>query len=347
MSEPVNNKILVSICNPLFNAEEWLDEWFQSILDQKHDYQVEFILIDSGSKDRTVEIVKEWKNKISERIEFIEIPNSEYGHGKTRNEFPKYAKGEFLIYTVQDSKPLNSDWLNNLIQGFSFEPNIMAISSRHIATKSANCVTKRLISKTFDDYIIALKELESYKEKSGLHYYTKSREVTDWSRYSDFSNVSAAYRAIIFDELKFRDIDFAEDRAFLKDLIKLGYVVGFANNSVIVHSHDYGYLETMRRQYDEWKALKEAGHYPYKYKFYHIFTQSVFGYLRDIEFAFKSDQLVSPQRFSSLFTAFIMEIMIRSGMYFGLNDDRWSDKWKERLSQQYNWRKKESKNEQD
>jgi rhamnosyltransferase len=343
MYEPVNKKILISICNPLFNAEEWLDQWFESILDQEHNYEIEFILIDSGSSDRTVEIIYEWRDKISNKVELLEIPNSNYGHGKTRNEFPKLANGEFLVYTVQDSIPLNNNWLKNLIEGFALDSKIMAISSRHVATDKANCVTKRLITKTFDDYLRALKVLNSYKSDGDFHYYLDGSEITDWSRYSDFSNVSAAYRRSIFDELEFRDLNFAEDRSFLKDVIEIGYTVGFANDSIIVHSHDYTYLETMRRQYDEWRALKAVGHYPYKFRFYHIFTQAFFGYLRDLQFIVKSDQLSFSQRITSIFTAIIMELMIRSGMYFGLNDDRWTEKWKERLSQQSNWRKNKSK----
>ncbi|MGF1478667.1 MAG: glycosyltransferase family 2 protein [Cyanophyceae cyanobacterium] len=55
---------LVSVIIPCFNAEKWLREAISSVLAQTHP-QIEIIVIDDGSSDRSLEIIKSYGNKIT------------------------------------------------------------------------------------------------------------------------------------------------------------------------------------------------------------------------------------------------------------------------------------------
>ena len=53
----------VSIVTPTYNSEEYLEKCIQSIMGQSHtDY--EHIIVDGGSKDRTIEIIKKYVPEI-------------------------------------------------------------------------------------------------------------------------------------------------------------------------------------------------------------------------------------------------------------------------------------------
>ncbi|HRE40198.1 MAG TPA: glycosyltransferase family 2 protein [Ignavibacteria bacterium] len=56
-----------SIITVVYNAEEYIKDCINSVLSQSHP-DIEYIIIDGNSKDRTVEIIKSFGNKISKFI---------------------------------------------------------------------------------------------------------------------------------------------------------------------------------------------------------------------------------------------------------------------------------------
>lgn len=57
------DKPLISIITVVFNGEKYLEETIQSVIDQTYD-NIEYIIIDGGSNDRTIDIIKKYEDKI-------------------------------------------------------------------------------------------------------------------------------------------------------------------------------------------------------------------------------------------------------------------------------------------
>ena len=58
-----NSKPLISIITVVYNGEKYLEETISSVLNQTYD-NVEYIIIDGGSSDKTLEIIKKYEDKI-------------------------------------------------------------------------------------------------------------------------------------------------------------------------------------------------------------------------------------------------------------------------------------------
>lgn len=89
---------LISVILPVYNGEKYLKEAIESILNQTYT-NFEFIIIDDGSKDSSLEIIKEYE-KEDERI--IVISRENKGLIATLNEGIEKAKGKYIARMDQD-----------------------------------------------------------------------------------------------------------------------------------------------------------------------------------------------------------------------------------------------------
>lgn len=88
-----------SISIAIYNAEKYLDDCIDSIINQT-DQNFELILVDDGSKDKSVEICNKWINMYPNKIRLIKKENT--GSLLTRRVCIEESKGEFLYIMDAD-----------------------------------------------------------------------------------------------------------------------------------------------------------------------------------------------------------------------------------------------------
>jgi len=88
----------VSIIVPIYNAEKVLSRCIDSILNQSYK-NLEIILINDGSKDKSIDIIREYE-KLDSRIKVIN--NSNKGVSETRNIGVSQATGEYIQFIDSD-----------------------------------------------------------------------------------------------------------------------------------------------------------------------------------------------------------------------------------------------------
>lgn len=54
-----------SIVTPVFNGEKYIAETIESVLSQEGDFEIEYIVIDGASTDRTIEIIKSYEYRLN------------------------------------------------------------------------------------------------------------------------------------------------------------------------------------------------------------------------------------------------------------------------------------------
>ena len=88
---------LLSFAIPCYNSESYMRNCIESILPGGED--VEIIIVDDGSKDKTAEIADEYQKKYPTIVKAIHQENG--GHGEAVNTGIKNATG--LYFKVVDS----------------------------------------------------------------------------------------------------------------------------------------------------------------------------------------------------------------------------------------------------
>lgn len=91
---------LVSIIAPAFNTEKYINSFIDSVLAQKHS-NWELIIVDDGSTDNTVEIVKRYAQN-DKRIQLIERNKQPKGSLTCRNIGIDKAVGKYMIQLDSD-----------------------------------------------------------------------------------------------------------------------------------------------------------------------------------------------------------------------------------------------------
>ena len=85
----------LSIIIPAHNAQAYIEKTMKTVLAQKCQSQLEIIVVDDASQDKTKELVKKFP------VELIELSQN-LGAGKARNQGAKKATGEILVFLDAD-----------------------------------------------------------------------------------------------------------------------------------------------------------------------------------------------------------------------------------------------------
>ena len=225
----------VSVVIPVKDGEERLEEVLAAVRSQG---DLELIVIDSGSRDRSREIAR------SAGAELLEIPHEEFGHGRTRNLGAERAAGDLICFLTQDALPVEG-WLDAYREAFGIDERVGAAFGPHLPFPDS---TSPYIARELTEFFAGF----APDDRPALH------------RSGDpafLSNVNACYARECWAEVRFPDVDYAEDQAFGRAMLEAGWTKVFQPRAAVLHAHDYGPIEFARRYFDEYRGLRETtGH---------------------------------------------------------------------------------------
>ena len=294
---------LISIIIPTKNEENNIKICLEAILKQKTQANIEIIIIDSGSTDDTVGVIKEFKIKEKQNIKLFEILSEDFGHGKTRNMGAGLANGDYLVFLNADAIPVDENWLSQLINGFDKEINIAGVFSRHLPKENCHLYMVRDLKKSMPPVS-----------------YVRNRKKT--LEYMLFSTVSCMIPKEIWNKYPFQDnIIIAEDQYWAGQILKNNLKIGYQANSLVYHSHNY----STKEMYDvKYKVSKSSEDFNSKIPaitlgLFLVISGMTIKILGDIGFIFSRDNnsLSIRQKFVELRIALKARFAGFSGKYVG------------------------------
>ncbi len=217
-----------SIVVPVFNGATTIVSTVEHLLNQSLSPK-EIIVVDDGSTDDTIEVLKPFETRINYQFK----PNG--GPASARNFGARLATAEFIAFTDSDCLP-DRNWLKNLLAGFD-SPNVAGVGG------SVKSVNDSLIG----EYVDLLQMLEPAKNSNGEIEYLITANAC--------FRREALLAAELFDE-RFRKPG-GEEPALCRRMKELGHQFRSAPQAVVLHHHRQtvgSFLRTIRN-YGEGRYL--------------------------------------------------------------------------------------------
>ncbi|MGC9456459.1 MAG: glycosyltransferase family 2 protein [Halothiobacillaceae bacterium] len=249
MNEPnldmadVSDRIHATVLIPVKNGGDLFVRVLERVMTQETPWPYEVLVIDSGSRDGSVDVAK----NLGARV--VEIAPQDFGHGKTRNLGVSLAQGDYVAVLTHDALPVDEHWLKNLVEATSSAPDVAGAFGRHLAYDHASIVTRQELKVHFAGFgdsqkTFRLDDPERYQCDEGYRQFLHF-----------FSDNNACLRREVWRQFPYPEVDFAEDQAWAKQVIEAGFAKVYVPEAAVYHSHDFGFVETGRRAYDEARAL--------------------------------------------------------------------------------------------
>lgn len=169
----------ISIIVPIYNVEEYIEKCIDSLINQTYK-NIEIVLVDDGSTDKSYDICKRYSEKDS-RIKLIHKKNG--GLSDARNVGIDNATGEYITFVDSD------DWLSY---------NYCEIMIKEINETKADIVMSNLVYVYSNDYTFEVEE--KFDKKS----YTNIEALEAFEDTINVVAVSKLYKRELFDNLRYR-----------------------------------------------------------------------------------------------------------------------------------------------
>lgn len=219
----------ISLVIPTLDAQAEIGELLNRILSQTR-CPDEIIVVDSASSDSTVEIASSF-----DRVRVIEIDRSDFNHGLTRDMAFKESSGDIVCFMTQDAVPADNRYIENLVNPLLVDYRVAISSGRQLPKPDARKF-ERLV-REFNYGPISNVRSKNDISVMGIKAYF----ATD---------VCSAYRRSSYFELGgFGRTDMSEDMLMAAKAVGAGYLVAYAADACVYHSHNLTPVEQFRRNF--------------------------------------------------------------------------------------------------
>ncbi len=193
----------ITIIVPAYNEEEslpFLYERIEKIMNSIENYEFELLFVNDGSKDKTIELIKEYKKK-DERISYVDFSRN-FGKETAMIAGMDYAKGDAVIFLdadLQDPPELIPEMIKYWEEGYD---DVYAQRK----SRAGESFMKKITSKMYYRLLQALTPVPIQKDTGDFRLLDrrcvnalKKLRETDRNSKSMFSWIGYKKKAIMYD----------------------------------------------------------------------------------------------------------------------------------------------------
>ncbi|HEX5223645.1 MAG TPA: glycosyltransferase [Solirubrobacteraceae bacterium] len=223
----------------------------------------ELLVADSGSRDGSAALAREHGARV------IEIAPGDFAHGPTRNLLVAEARGAHVALLTQDAEPADERWLERLLAGFAFAPRVGLVYGPYRPRPGAPLAVRLELDRWFRSLapdgaarVDRLRDDERERVRRAIAAGAGGGVASSLGELVGargfFTDANACLARSAWEQVPYRRIDYAEDRALALDMLAAGYAKVYVPDAAVLHSHAYSGAESLRRAVDEWRGLADV-----------------------------------------------------------------------------------------
>lgn len=240
----------ISFIIPVLNEEEKIGNLLNKLHQASSNYNTEIIVIDSGSTDRTAEIVKLYQRRIS-NLHLISKNKTDFNRSKTRNLAIRKAKGKLICLCTGHAIPTNNKFIKYFLEDFKLNNKVVAVFTEDLLPKSAPIIPRI-------EVMCKMERLNKYCNKHGALLQILKNPFTDYNENNKFlwyfmSNIFTCYKKSFLLKYPFPNTEYGEDVLLGKIIIEKGYAKVYDRRCATIHYHKFSLLQYYQREKDDLK----------------------------------------------------------------------------------------------
>lgn len=211
----------VSVVVPVYNAQQTISHAIQSLLSQSYGGDIEIIVVDDGSTDKTPQVVRSFR-------EVLYVRQENAGPATARNRGAADSKGEFILFTDSDCIPHNN-WVEKIVNGFGNE-NVSAVCGSYGIANPED-----ILARCIHDEIL-------FRHRFLMSSYPRA-----------FGSYNVGIRRTVFFEVGGFDESYrqasGEDNDLSYKVVKSGQLIYFERKAIVNHYHTTQLFKYFKEQY--------------------------------------------------------------------------------------------------
>lgn len=225
----------ISVVTSVYNGAEYIGETIQHIIDQSFQ-DWEYLILDNGSEDSTVDVVKQYVQTDS-RIRLIEN-GTNLGFAESLNKGLREAKGDYIARIDHDDLAYE----NRFDEQYSY-------MEKHPEVLLLGCCEDILIDG----------KIKKDKAFCGATTAAEVRFASLFANYAIMAHSSFFFRRSVIDNygIFYRKLKYVEDLALILDILRVGEVACLKDSLVAYRIHPHQITQTLSPEfkYKEHKDL--------------------------------------------------------------------------------------------
>jgi rhamnosyltransferase len=225
MVSTTNKKLLASVIIRSYNEEINIGRLLHGIMQQTIK-DLEIIVVDSGSTDKTLTIAGRYPVKI------LNISPEDFSFGRSLNKGCEAATADFIVIASAHVYPLYKDWIEQLLTPFQ-DSRVGLVYGKQRGGETTKFSEHRIFETWFPD---------------------KSNLV---QKHPFCNNANAAIRKVLWEQYLYNEkLTGLEDLDWASRILKAGHWLSYQSDAVVVHLHDEISTRIYNRYRREAIALK-------------------------------------------------------------------------------------------
>ncbi len=193
----------------------------------------EIIVVDSGSTDATLKILRTYPS-----VRLVQIEPADFNHGEARNIGVREARSEWVLLTVGDARPADAEWIEKLFAGVTGDSVVAVCGSQVVPhSRETNPV----------DWFRPMSEPELRHVSFGSAAEFDSLGPEAKSSACGWDDVTALYRRDMLLKLPFEQVMYGEDAIWAKAALRAGFTLVYNPAARVYHYHNEHPDFTFRR----------------------------------------------------------------------------------------------------